>query len=183
MTSRTQWRVPAALIALNLIPVGAGAFRTAQLVGGAEVTEANARFFAAPVPVLLHIVGASAFCVVGAFQFVPSLRGRSRWHRAAGRFLIPCGLVGALSGLWMAFAHPLPPEDGDLLAAFRLLFGGIMVAGLVLGYAAVRRRDFAAHRAWMLRAYAVAAARARRRWSTAVGWCWWARRASPGRPC
>ena len=45
---------------------------------------------------------------------------------------------------------------GDLLCAFRLLVGSAMAASIVLGLAAIRRRDIAAHRAWMTRAYALA---------------------------
>src|SRR5262245_165828 len=111
--TRRQWPVPAGLIALSAIPVLAGALRIGALAGGAKVTEQNARFFASPVPVVLHIVGATVFCMVGAFQFVPSLRRRS-WHRVAGRIVLPCGVVAALSGLWMAVFYPLPPSDGDL---------------------------------------------------------------------
>jgi hypothetical protein len=89
---KPQWRIPAALILLSAIPVAVGMFRTVQLVAG-DVTPDNARFFASPVPVLLHIVSVTVYCVVGAFRFVPGLRGRrSGWHRLAGRFLVPCGL-------------------------------------------------------------------------------------------
>jgi hypothetical protein len=48
--------IPAGLIALSIVPVVAGAFRLVQLGGGAEITPENARFFAAPLPVVLHIV-------------------------------------------------------------------------------------------------------------------------------
>ena len=47
--------IPAALIVLSLVPALAGSARLAQLAGGADITPENARFFAAPVPVLLHI--------------------------------------------------------------------------------------------------------------------------------
>jgi uncharacterized membrane protein len=158
MTTRTRarprWRVPAALLALSFVPVLGGAIRVTQLTGGAPVTPANARFFDAPVPVLLHIVGATVYCVVGAFQFVPGPR-RSGWHRTAGRLLVPCGLVAALSGLWMTLFYPLPAGDGDLLTAFRLLFGSGMAIAIVLGFAAIRKRDFVTHRAWMMRGYAI----------------------------
>src|SRR4051794_12231906 len=40
-----------------------------------------------------------------ALQFVPTLRrGRSRWHRIAGRVLVPAGVFVALSGLRRHFA-------------------------------------------------------------------------------
>ncbi|GIH22392.1 membrane protein [Acrocarpospora phusangensis] len=153
---RREWLAPAGLLVLSAVPVAAGAFRLTQLTGGAAVTAENARFFASPIPVALHIVGATLYCVLGAFQFVPGFRRRrSGWHRAAGRLLIPCGLIAALSGLWMTLFYPRPPGDGDLLAAFRLLFGTAMVACILLGLAAIRRRDITRHRAWMIRGYAI----------------------------
>jgi hypothetical protein len=158
MTTRTrarpQWRVPAALIVLSAVPVLAGAVRVVQLAAGVGRTAENARFFASPVPVVLHIVGASVFSVLGAFQFVPRLRRRG-WHRTAGRLIVPCGLVAALAGLWMTLFYPRPPGDGDLLAAFRLVFGSLMAVALVLGLLAIRRRDVRTHRAWVTRAYAI----------------------------
>lgn len=154
--ARRQWRVPAALVLLSAVPVAAGAVRTVELVAGAEITQANARFFTSPVPVLLHIAGVTLYCVVGAFQFVPGLRGRPAWHRRAGRFLVPCGLVAALSGVWMSLFYPRGPAVGDVLTVFRVGFGSLMAVAIVLGVAAIRRRDFASHRAWMIRAYAVA---------------------------
>jgi len=38
---------------------------------------------------------------------------------------------------------------------FRLVFASSMAASLVLGLTAIRRRDVPAHRAWMIRAYAI----------------------------
>ena len=69
------WLV-AALLVLSAIPLAAGAFRLTQLAGGAAITPANARFFASPVPVVLHIVGAAVYAILGAFQFAPGFRRR-----------------------------------------------------------------------------------------------------------
>jgi hypothetical protein len=151
---RPQWPVPAGLILLSLIPVIFGALRLAELTSGAEVTPQNARFFTSPVPVVTHIVSVTVYSLLGAFQFVPSLRGRRGWHRIAGRVLIPAGLLAALSGLWMSVFYPLP--DGFTDVPLRLFFGSAMLVSIVLGILAVRRRDFAAHSAWMTRAYAIA---------------------------
>ncbi len=154
--TRRQWLVPAGLLLLSAVPVLAGAARVGELAGGAEVTADNARFLAAPVPVLVHIVGATLYCLLGAVQFAPALRRRRPgWHRVAGRVLVPCGLAAALSGVWMTLFLPRPPVDDVLLTPIRLVFGVAMVACLVLGVAAVRRRDIPAHRAWMARAYAI----------------------------
>jgi uncharacterized membrane protein len=152
-----DWLVPAGLLALTAVPVLAGAFRLDQLAGGGPVTPDNARFFATPLPVVVHIVSASLFCILGAFQFVARFRRRRpRWHRLAGRLLVPSGVAAALAGLWMTVFSPLPAGDEGLLGAFRLVFGSAMVASLVLGFIAIRRRDVAGHRAWMTRAYAIA---------------------------
>ncbi|MDJ0896494.1 MAG: DUF2306 domain-containing protein [Alphaproteobacteria bacterium] len=156
-SSRTaDWLIPAALITLSAIPVIAGAIRLAMLAGGAEVMPENARFFAAPVPVVLHILSTGLFCILGAFQFAPGLRrGLPGWHRTAGRLLIPCGLMAALSGLWLTGFYPPAEGDGPLLDGFRVLFGSAMVTFLLRGSAAILRRDVARHRAWMMRSYAI----------------------------
>lgn len=150
---KAGWLLPAALVALATVPVVAGAVRLAGLARSAAITPDNARFFASPLPVVLHIVAATSFAVLGAFQ----LTGRIRpaWHRVAGRILVPCGVVVGLSGLWMTLFYPRAEGDGALLYAIRLVFGAAMVLSMVLGYVAIRRRDFARHGAWMMRGYAI----------------------------
>jgi hypothetical protein len=152
---RGGWLAPAGLILLSLIPVIAGMFRVTELAGGGAITAENARFFASPVPVIAHIFGATVYCLLGAFQFVPGLRGRHSWHRIAGGVLIPAGLIAALSGLWMAAFYTSPDGSGPLLMVIRLAFGAAMVTCIILGIAAIKRRDFTAHGAWMTRAYAL----------------------------
>lgn len=100
-SAKSTWLVPTLLIILTAVPVVAGAVRVAELTGGAEVTPENARFVAAPVPVLLHIVGATLFCVLGAFQFVPG--------SAAGS---PAG-TGSPGGCWYRpDSSPPSPASG-----------------------------------------------------------------------
>ena len=149
-------RLVAALLLLSAIPLATGAFRLIQLAGGAPITPANARFFAEPMPVVLHIVGAAVYALVGAFQFVPGFRRRwPGWHRWAGRLLVACGLLVGLSGLWMTLFYPWPAGDGALLYVLRLLFGSAMVVSIVLGFTTIRRGDVNGHRAWMARGYAI----------------------------
>src|SRR4051794_26128355 len=91
MTTRTEalsshgdrprsWPVPAALIVLSAIPLAAGALRLVQLAGGPAIMPADHRFTGLPVALVIHIVGAAVFALVGALQFVPRLR-RGSWHR------------------------------------------------------------------------------------------------------
>ena len=105
---------------------------------------------------VLHIVGAAVYAILGAFQFAPTFRRRRLgWHRVAGRLVVLGGLLVGFSALWMTLFYPHPAGDGALLYALRLVFGSAMVASIVLGFAAIRRRDVMGHRAWMTRGYAL----------------------------
>jgi uncharacterized membrane protein len=148
--------VPFALVALVLVPAISGSLRLIEVAGGPHVMPANPSITASPAPVVVHIVCAVLYAVLGAFQFSAALRRRRRgWHRTAGRLLVLVGLVVALSALWLTLFYPRT-AGGDLLFVFRLLAGSGMAASLVLGVTAIRRRDVARHRAWMTRAYALA---------------------------
>ena len=168
-TASTGW-VPFALIALVLLPVFFGALRLVELAGGPALMPANPRLNASPVPVVVHIVSAVGYTVLGAFQFSARLRRRRPgWHRAAGRVLVVLGLAVALSALWMTLGYARQPGTGVLAYVFRLGFGTAMTASLILGVTAIRRRDIARHRAWMTRAYALALGAATQLFTLAIG--------------
>jgi uncharacterized membrane protein len=153
---RGGWGVPLALVALSTPPLIAGALRLITLAGVADVMPGSARASAKTLPVVLHIVGAAVFAILGALQFAARFRRRHpRWHRVAGRLVVVCGLLAGLSGLWLALFYPRAHNVGDLLTAFRLLFGSSMVASIVLGFVTIRRGDVRRHRVWMTRAYAI----------------------------
>jgi uncharacterized membrane protein len=155
-TQSRSWPVPAALAALAFIPLTAGTLRLVQLAGGPEVMPADDRFIGFPTALVVHITGAFVFALVGMFQFVPGIRRRHRtWHRRAGRVVAAAGLAVAGSALWLTLFYEPQPGTGDLLYVLRLLFVSAMAASLVLGFTAIRHRDIAAHRAWMIRAYAL----------------------------
>ncbi|MFN8535439.1 MAG: DUF2306 domain-containing protein [Dehalococcoidia bacterium] len=150
------WVGPLGLVALCALPLFMGALRLVALAGGPEILPNNARFASAPLPVVLHIVGAVVLAIAGAFQFAAGFRRRRPgWHRVAGRFVTICGLLVGLSGLWMTLFYSRAAGSGDLLYAFRLLFGSAMVVAIVLGFVAIRRGDVRGHRAWMTRGYAI----------------------------
>ena len=152
--TKADWLVPTGLIVLTALPSLAGVIRLVGLAEGTGITPNDAHFYALPLSVVLHILGALPFCILGAFQFTPGFR--RRWplqHRLAGRLVVPCGLTAGLSGLWMTQFYPL--LQTGLLYSFRMLFGAAMVLSLVLGLVAILRRDIAKHRAWMMRGYAI----------------------------
>ena len=154
--SRASWLVPIGLLLLGIVPGIGGALRLAELGHGAPITAENARFFAAPEPVALHIVSAVLFSVLGAFQFFPGLRRRRPlWHRYTGRLAAPLGLAAALSGLWMTLFYPNADAnfDGPAVYVMRLAAGFGMAAAMVLALAAIAQRDIPVHQRWMTRAY------------------------------
>jgi uncharacterized membrane protein YozB (DUF420 family) len=150
-----QWFTAILLILVSAIPIAVGIYLLFELTTG-HVRPENARLFDSPVPVFLHVVAAALYAIFGAFQFVATFRRRfPGWHRAAGRILVGCGLVAALTGAWVTLFYPRLPDTNDLLFVLRLVFTSAMVAFLVLGFTAIRRRDVPRHRAWMMRAFAL----------------------------
>lgn len=155
--NKYEWLIPTALIILSFIPAIAGTARVVELSSGAEITPDNARFFDSPLPVLVHIVGATLYAILGAFQFATNFRRRkTHWHRFVGKWiLVPAGIAVALSGLWMNQFYQLPELDGEFLYIQRIIFGLAMFLFIVLGAFAVRRKDYKSHGNWMMRAYAI----------------------------
>ncbi|WP_036565753.1 DUF2306 domain-containing protein [Nocardioides halotolerans] len=162
--------VPAALVALSVIPVTAGALRIIQLTGGPALMPADDRFDAVPVALVVHILGAATYALLGVLQLAPRFRRRHwAWHRRAGRVLAVAGLAVAGSALWLTISYPPKPGTGELLYGFRLTFATAMAGCLVLGFSAIRRRDVPAHRAWMIRAYAIGLAAGTQAFTEGVG--------------
>ncbi len=140
-----------------VIPVIAGSLRLLEIAGGPVVLPTNPRINTSPAPVIVHILAAALFALFGSFQFSTRLRRRHPgWHRRSGRLLVGAGLVVAGSGLWMTLFYPDAP-GGDVLWGVRLLVGSATAGSIVLAFTAIRRRDIPTHRAWMIRAYALAA--------------------------
>ena len=165
----SSWRVPVALVTLTTIPLVAGSLRLLEVGGGPQVLPTNSRIDAFPAPLVLHIVAAAVFAVVGAFQFPARVRRlHPTWHRRAGRVLVAAGLAVAGSGLWMTLAYPDAP-GGALLWTVRLAVCSTTATCIILGVTAIRRRDVAAHRAWMIRAYALALAAGTQAFTQGVG--------------
>jgi len=145
---KSGWLAITGLLLLSALPVVGGVFSLTEghSGGGSPLS---------PLPTIVHVVAMSTYCLLGAFQFSPALRFRSRWHRTAGRVLIPAGFLAALSSMWLAASFDGPTAEFPQ-AMVRLGFAVPLIVFLVLGSRAIVLRDFAAHGAWMTRAYAIA---------------------------
>jgi len=154
--AQTSWWLPAGLVLISIIPIFFGALRLNQLISGAEITPDNARFFASPSPVVIHIISSAIYALLGAFQFASRLWSRgNKWHRWVGRLLVPLGLAVGLSGLWMTLFYDYPEGASRLLYGLRLFFGSGMVVSIIIGFISIRQRNVSQHQAWMTRAYAI----------------------------
>lgn len=154
---RARGWLPVGLIALVIIPGIGGVARLVELAGGPTNLPAKPHITESPLLLILHIIAALVFAVLGAFQFSPRLRDRRPgWHRVSGKLVVGLGLAVALTALWLNQITPRNTFAAQLLYLFRLTAGSGMAIGLVLGMNTIRRGDVVGHRAWMTRAYAVA---------------------------
>lgn len=150
---RAGWLLPAGLIVFGLIPILANALRRVALAVAPDGSSSGGDG-GMTLPVILHVVGATVFVVLGALQFSGGLRRRRpSWHRIAGRVAILAALLAAASGVWLAFATLA--ESSPLLFLFRLLAAAGMAMFIILGFRAIRQRRLPQHQAWMIRAFAI----------------------------
>lgn len=155
--TKSVFKVPALLVVLSLVPTFGGVIRFMSMSSDVAVTSENARFVHSPVPIVLHVIAATLYCLLGAFQFSHGFR--VRWpglHRRAGRALALFGLLAAASGVWMTVSYEIPAGmQGPILYGVRVLVGVAMFASIVIAWSAILRRDVPRHEAFMIRAYAL----------------------------
>jgi uncharacterized membrane protein len=154
--SKKEILIPLILLLLCLIPMLGGTIRLSKVIGGVALQE-NARFLASPLATFSHIIGASLFSVLGAFQFAPGFRRQHlKLHRVMGRVLFVAGLVTSVTGLYMTLHFPQVEFDNSVVYWSRLFFGTMMTFSLIYSIVrVVRYRDIKGHGDWMIRAYAI----------------------------
>lgn len=156
---KTEWLLLVGLLVLSFVPVVGGTFRLAELGLGntVEFLPINPRIESAPIPVIFHLVSSIAYCILGAFQFLPTLRkNHPLWHRVAGRLLVCAGVVSALSGLWMTHFYAFPAQlQGTLLYVVRVIVSVAMVIFIGVAISSILKKRVIKHQAFMIRAYAL----------------------------
>lgn len=155
--SKSEWLVLTGLLLLSFVPCVGGIFRLIEMGIDSGLLPENPRIQSTPLPVVIHILTSVTYCVLGAFQFLPSYRGRyPKWHRLAGRLLVGAGIISAITGLWMThhffFSDNL---QGTLLYSVRIVVSISMITFILVGLIAAMKKKIVSHRAWMIRAYAL----------------------------
>ena len=155
--TRGEWAFLVAIIVYSFIPSVIGFLRIPELLGGPMLVPSNPRAVIDPVPIVLHILSSALFCLLGALQFLPSLRRkRLDLHRRLGRLVAVGGVISAITGLWMTLAYAFPLAlQGPLLFSARIVFSLSMLGFIISAVIAIRSHNIPRHRAAMLRAYAI----------------------------
>ncbi len=132
-----------AVVAYGLFPLGA-----------AVHPDMRAALESHRVGIYAHVFASAFALALGPFQFLRRLRtARPALHRWSGRLYLGAGvLVGGVAGLYMSF---FAFGGGVARAGFACLALAWLYTGL-RAYLAIRARDVAAHRRWMVRNFALA---------------------------
>ena len=144
-TSRSLWCL-AAFLSVGV----AGYAYWAVAAGGPPAPQVMANLFARPW-LMVHMALAGTALAAGPLQFLPAIRRRRPLHRWIGRAYVISCLIGGVAGLTMAFGTTAGP-----VAAWG--FGTLAVIWIVCnveGWRMARDRQFDAHRAWMIRSFAL----------------------------
>jgi uncharacterized membrane protein len=152
---KLDWIIIGGLLLLSAIPAIAGIMRLGQFYSG-TLGPQHSRFQMNPILVSTHIVAVTIYSLLGALQFSRAFRRKfATWHRQVGKVLIVLGLISALTGIWMTLVLPSANFDGIVVYFVRLLVGSLMTVFIIFGINSIRKREFAQHGQWMLRAYAL----------------------------
>lgn len=118
-----------------------------------EAAHMDAGFAGHPLLTMVHITPGLLFILLAPLQFVRRLRSRKpKLHRWIGRVVLVCGLIIGSSALVMS---PQMAIGGPNESAATMLFAIVFLISLIKAYLHARKRQFASHREWMIRAFAV----------------------------
>ena len=131
---------------------------TAQPIANPEevMNPFDIRYYQHHLATWLHLgPGLLIFCI-GPLQFMRVIRKKYiNFHRWAGRTYIVCGSIGASSGGFIGIFYPFGGVDGpgfseSMATTFLAVY---TLVCLYKAYTSIRRKEFGAHREWMIRSF------------------------------
>ncbi len=157
---RVGWFFVAAMLLTGLSSVFARMFFMGETAGTpAEAHDPfNVRYVLNPLATWLHLLPALCIAAAGPLQFIRRVRNKQRkLHRVSGRVYLICGVIGAVSGLYLGAVHPFSGWNGPGAneGFATIFFASFTLFCLVKAFTTVRRRQFAAHREWVIRSWAL----------------------------
>jgi uncharacterized membrane protein YozB (DUF420 family) len=116
----------------------------------------DSRFAAHPFLTLLHVGPGALFLLLAPLQFIGGIRRRyPAVHRWSGRLLAVIAICVALPALFFGLGAPIGGAGEQAAIA---VFGGLFLFAIVRAWIAIREKQEAVHREWMIRAFALAIA-------------------------
>lgn len=147
MTRSIPW------IVMTALALGVAGYAVASLLMPAARTGFVENLFVnTPIAIALHLAGGAIALVFGALQFSTRLRSRHlSVHRRLGQVYIVSVVVSGSAGFLLAV-----DSTGGLVSHFGFgVMAIVWVSTALVAWQKVLDRDIDAHRAWMLRSYAV----------------------------
>lgn len=101
----------------------------------------------------IHITGGMLALLAGPFQFIKKLRNKNlKLHRTLGKiYLVAILFLAGPSGLFMAFYA----EGGGIAVVGFAIMALLWLVTTYMAYETVRKRNIEAHKAWMVRSFAL----------------------------
>jgi hypothetical protein len=119
-----------------------------------EIEEFDDRYSTHRNVTILHVVPGAIFLIFALLQFSSRIRERHiLFHRWVGRVLVFTGIVVGVTALYFGI---LMPYGGTGEAIAIAVFGGLFLYSICRAFIAIRKRQVAIHREWMIRAFAAA---------------------------
>lgn len=147
------------LVVLTLIALVAVAVRISidwpNVAAGAVPPEDSydRRYALHPVLAYVHILPGVVYLVGAPWQLSRRFRARHiALHRKMGRVVLSAGLI---AGVFAIVFGTLFPFGGLPEASATVVFGAYFLTALVIALVAIKGRDVARHRRWMIRAFAI----------------------------
>ncbi|MFT5578604.1 MAG: putative membrane protein [Paraglaciecola psychrophila] len=158
------WLIVSTLIAVGMVSlVGRAMFlidahTTVNLVAEQQFDAFDIRYYQQTIATILHLLPGFLIVVLGPLQFMPVVRKRwINFHRWSGRVYIICGITGAISGFLIGGLNPFGGIDGagfnEAMATWFLSL--YVLYCLYKAYSSIRKRQFGAHREWMIRSFTI----------------------------
>jgi hypothetical protein len=106
-----------------------------------------------------HFVCGAIVSIVGPLQLLACIRQRCmEYHRWAGRLFVICALITCVGGCSFVMAYGT--VGGLPMDIVFVAYGTMFAAATVLAWKHARAKDIGSHRAWAIRAFALAVASA-----------------------
>jgi uncharacterized membrane protein len=145
--------VPAALYFGTLLTIVLALVQVVQIPLDA-LPEDSQRLNATPLWHFMHVLGGATFGILGPLQFGNVLARKYGFlHRLIGRVFVAAGVLISVSSLGLLWHFP--SAYSPAISGGRLVFGIALGVALTIAMQAIYKRDFARHRNWMIRAYAI----------------------------